>query len=314
MRTIRTIGILGTGIIGASWAAFYAQKGFEVRLFDSQPSALSAGLARAQGFVRHLQELGRLDPAACTAALARLTVSPTLADFAHALDLVQESVAETYAIKREVYSALEAHLPADAVIASSSSGLLMSEIQTALAKPERALIAHPFNPPHLIPLVELVPGARTDPALIEQMKAFFLGLGKEPVVLRKEIPGHIANRLAAALWREAIDLVARGVASVEDVDKALHAGPGMRYALMGQHLIYHLGGGARGYAGFLDGVGKSFEVYWQDFTDFKTLPEGVRAQLIAGAEAEAAAAGKNIEELTRWRDEKLAQLLELKGY
>jgi 3-hydroxyacyl-CoA dehydrogenase len=195
----------------------------------------------------------------------------------------------------------------DVVLASSSSGLLMSEIQKATARPERCLIAHPFNPPYLVPLVELVPGKSTAPETIIETKQFFESLGKTPVVLNKETPGHIANRLAAALWREAIDLVLKGVASVEDVDKAVSAGPGLRWAIMGQHMIYHLGGGQGGLAAFIDHLTPALEMWWNDLADWKMFPSEAREQLLAGVDEEMA--GRDLSEVMRWRDEKLVQVL-----
>src|SRR5207253_1524509 len=160
-----------------------------------------------------------------------------------------------YSVNREAHELIERFAPAEAIVASSASGLLARQMQEGLAHPERFLVAHPFNPPHLIPLVELVPGPQTSPAVLQAALGFYTSLGKTPIVLRKEVPGHIANRLAVAVWREAIDLVANGVASLEDVDKALYAGPGLRWSSMGQHMIYHVNGGPRGYAGFFEHFG-----------------------------------------------------------
>ncbi|MCX5820566.1 MAG: 3-hydroxyacyl-CoA dehydrogenase NAD-binding domain-containing protein, partial [Deltaproteobacteria bacterium] len=171
------------------------------------------------------------------------------------------------------------------------------------------LIAHPFNPPHLVPLVELVPGQKTDPAVMERVKRFFEGLGKIPVVLKREVPGHIANRLAAALWREAIDLVIQGVASVEDVDKALYAGPGIRWALMGQHQIYHLGGGEGGYGYFIDHIGKAFGAYWKEMATWSEISPESRKRLVEGVKQ--AMGERDAAEIARWRDEKIVGLLKV---
>jgi 3-hydroxyacyl-CoA dehydrogenase len=183
----------------------------------------------------------------------------------------------------------------------------MSEIQKNATRPERCLIAHPFNPPHLIPLVELVPGEQTNRQLIEEVRLFFEGLGKTPVVLKKEAPGHIANRLAAALWREAIDIVIRGISSVEDVDKALRAGPGIRWALMGQHLIYHLGGGEGGYGYFIDHIGKAFVTLWEDMATWTEIPEEAKEMLVKGITA--SIGDRNLPQMAEWRDKKIVELL-----
>ena len=303
------IAVLGTGTIGASWAAFYALQGFEVCLHDQDPAALEAGERAARGHLERLRELGLAEAAAVGAAAARLRPMRTLEAMAKGVSFVQESVRETYDVKKDVFKRLDAIAPPDTLIASSSSGLLISEIQSVMQRPARALLAHPFNPPHLIPLVELVAGRQTGADAMERARLFFERLGKTPVVLHKEIPGHIANRLAAALWREAIDLVASGVASVEDVDKALRAGPGLRWAIMGQHMIYHLGGGQGGYRYFIDHIGKTFEEYWRTMATWTAIPEQAKAAVIAGVQE--AAAGRSLAELGRERDEALAKILKV---
>jgi 3-hydroxyacyl-CoA dehydrogenase len=183
----------------------------------------------------------------------------------------------------------------------------MTELQKVMKHPRRSLIAHPFNPPHLVPLVELVPGSETDPEIIRKLYDFYRGLGKIPVVLKKEVPGHIANRLATALWREAIDLVASGVASVEDVDKALYAGPGIRWAFMGQHLIYHLGGGEGGYEHFIEHLGKGIELNWKSMATWTEIPAEAREAVVRGMND--FLGEREMPDLTRWRDEKLVKIL-----
>ncbi len=223
------------------------------------------------------------------------------------VEFVHESVFENYDVKKEVFAQMDGFAHPATIIASSSSGLLMTEIQKVMKYPQRSLIAHPFNPPHLIPLVELVSGRQTAPEVITTMSNFYQGFGKIPVVLQKEVPGHIANRLAAALWREAIDLVVAGVASVEDVDKALYAGPGTRWAFMGPHLIYHLGGGEGGYEYFINHIGKAFEEYWQGMASWTEIPEDAKEAIISGVKN--SLDGQSLSELTQWRDEKLVELL-----
>ena len=304
---ITQIGVLGTGTIGASWAAFFALKGLHVRLCDADPAAAAAGAASARQHLRRLVELELATAAEADAAEARLQVVPDLEALADGVHLVQESVLETYQAKKEVYARLDALAPPAAILASSSSGLLISEIQTVMQHPERTLIAHPFNPPHLVPLVELVGGEQTAPEVLARARAFYERLGKAPVTLDKEVPGHVANRLAAALWREAIDLVASGVASVADVDRALSAGPGLRWAIMGQHMIYHLGGGKGGYEYFIEHIGKAFEAYWRTMPTWTEIPEDAKAAIVAGIED--AAAGRDLSEIAAERDRKLAAVL-----
>jgi 3-hydroxyacyl-CoA dehydrogenase len=301
------IAIVGAGLIGSGWAAFYASGGFAVSLYDANASAGRAGLERAQAYLRSLRDYGLLDPEAYGRAAATVTLTDDLSEAVEGARLIQESVTERYDVKKDVIRQIERASEPAAIVASSSSGLLISELQTVMDHPERSLIAHPFNPPHLIPLVELVPGKRTDPKRLAETRAFFESLGKVPVVLEKEVPGHIANRLQAAVWREAIDLVLKGVASVADVDKALAAGPGIRWALLGPHMIFHLGGGAGGIKDFIDHVGVSFDSLWKDMASWNSLPPQTADALAFGLSEEAG--DKNLQEIARWRDEKIVQLL-----
>jgi len=308
MKTaIRTVGIVGTGTIGASWAAFYAGKGMTVWLFDAVPANRDAGRKTALRHLQAMESFALLEAGVAGRVGESLIPADSLEELVESVSFVHEAAAESYPAKKDLFARLDALADPETILASSSSGLLMTKIQQGMRHPGRALIAHPFNPPHLIPLVELVRGEGTDEATVQQAHAFFSGLGKIPVVLRKEVPGHIANRLAAALWREALDLVARGVASVADVDRALCAGPGLRWALMGQHLIYHLGGGPGGYEHFIEHIGRGWKDLWADMAVWTEIPEEARVAAIAGVEEEMA--GENPAALTAWRDEKLAALI-----
>lgn len=305
MMPIKIVGIVGTGTIGASWAAFFARHGMAVRLYDADEERARTARDTALGYLRRLVELG-LAPATCVeaACLERVDSLEALCD---GVDFVQESIRETLAAKVPMFARLDQLTSPTCPLASSSSGLLMTDIQAEMHHPERAFIAHPFNPPHLVPLVELVGGKQTSRDVVDQARRFFLSLGKEPVVLEKEVPGHLANRLAAALWREAIDLVARGVASVADVDTALRAGPGLRWAIMGQHMIYHLGGGPGGYEAFIEHIGKAFEEYWRTMPTWTSIPDEAKEAVLAGVEE--ALAGGTMGEIAAERDRKMAALL-----
>ncbi|UCF90875.1 MAG: 3-hydroxyacyl-CoA dehydrogenase family protein [Desulfobacterales bacterium] len=304
---IASIGVIGTGVIGSSWAAFYAGKGFQVKMYDVDPEVCQKGFRRALGLMEVLCTRGFGSVKAAQRAVSNLTTVNTLDAAVQDVQLVQESVAENYEVKHQVFRAADARTAPDVILASSSSGLLMTEIQRVTRFPERCLVTHPFNPPHLVPLVELVPGERTDEQTIARMKAFFEGLGKIPVVLQKEAPGHVANRLAAALWREAIDIVLKGIASVEDVDKALFAGPGIRWAFMGQHLIYHLGGGEGGMQAFIDHFRPAIEGWWRSMATWTSLPPEAPSVLAEGVASEVG--GRSFTEMNQWRDEKLIRLL-----
>jgi carnitine 3-dehydrogenase len=296
------IAVVGTGLIGSSWAALFLARGHGVVATDPAPDAEA-----------HLRDyVARAWPALTTLGLApdasinRLRWAPNLAEALTDADWVQENGPEREEFKQQLFAEMDALAAPATILASSSSGLTMSAIQARCRHPERCVIAHPFNPPHLIPLVEIVGGQATSPATIDQAMTFYRALGKHPIHLQREVPGHVANRLQAALWREAVHLVAEGVASVADVDEAVRQGPGLRWALMGPHLTLHLGGGRGGLTHFLDHLSGPFTRWWEDLGHPTLTPE-VRAALIAGVEAEAA--GRTIPELEHARDEQLLSLL-----
>jgi 3-hydroxyacyl-CoA dehydrogenase len=307
-QTIQTVAVVGAGTVGASWALLFATHGLTTRMYDQSADALQTAEAFLDSNMALLVRAGLLDDVAVGAVKALISTHTTLRSALEDAQFVQESAFENYDVKRQLFQLLDAFCPPEVLLASSSSGLLMSEIQAGLAHPERCLIAHPINPPHLVPLVELAPGRQTDPAAIERARVFYLALGKTPVVLRKEAPGHIANRLAVALWREAINLAVEGVASVADIDRAISAGPGLRWALLGQHMIYHLNGGPGGMAGLLAHFGPSIETWWRDLATWTELPPGAAAVLTAGIEEELG--GRSYQELQEWRDQALLNMLD----
>jgi len=306
---IKKVAILGTGTIGASWATFFAGKGIPVTMYDVDSTILEKGVQKAKESLATLVEYDLLDKSMLDHATGNILSAGNLPEMVEGADYIQESILENYEIKKKVFHQLDFLASGDAILASSSSGLLMSEIQSVTQKPERCLIAHPFNPPHLIPLVELVPGRQTDLQLLESTKEFFENLGKIPILLKKEAPGHIANRLAAALWREAIEIVSRGIASVEDVDKALYAGSGIRWAFMGQHLIYHLGGGEGGYEYFIDHIGKAFATLWEDMPTWTEISDESKKALVQGIGS--ATGDRSIAEIAQWRDKKMVDLIKV---
>jgi 3-hydroxyacyl-CoA dehydrogenase len=304
---IRRVAVIGTGTIGASWAANFLAAGLDVAAWDPAPDA--------EGFLRRFVEkawpaLERLGMVRAGASRARLSFHPTAAAAVDGAGFVQESGPEREEVKIALFAELDGALPPDAIIASSSSGLLVSRLQSRCRHPERCVLGHPFNPPHLIPLVEVVGGAKTDPAAIERALDFYAGIGKRPIPIRKEVRGHVANRLQAALWREAIHLVVEGVASVADVDAAIAYGPGLRWALMGPHLTFHLAGGTGGMTHFMEHLTPPMQS-WMDDLGAPRLTPDVQRRIIEGVAEEAA--GRNIEQLTRWRDEKLVEILEVVG-
>jgi len=308
---IENVACVGAGLIGQSWATLFASKGCAVNVQDQQEAILTSALTRIRSNLGFLARNGLLDGADPQEVLQGVTVTTSLVEAVKNVEYVQESVFEDYDVKKAVFREMDAVAPKDAIFASSSSGLLITEIQRVTTQPDRCLIAHPFNPPHLIPLVELVPGEQTAPDVVQAVSDFMRRIGKAPVVLRREAPGYIANRLSAALWREAIDLVDQGVASVEDVDKALRMGPALRWALMGVHLTYHLGGGPGGIEHFVDTLGPAFASWWKTMNTWTSIPASAASKVIEGVTNMNVVQTKSREEIVRWRDEKILEILKV---
>jgi 3-hydroxyacyl-CoA dehydrogenase len=307
VKPIRRIAIVGTGVIGASWTALFLAKGLQVVATDPAPNAEAALKKFVETAWPALVRLG-LSPRASqsnlkfTAALARTVVDA---------DLVQENGPERIDFKKKLYGQLDELLPPDVIIASSSSGLTMSEIQLgATSHPERCVIAHPFNPPHLIPLVEIVGGAKTSETTIGRAAEFYASIGQRTVRLNKEMPGHVANRLQAALTREVYHLVSEGVVSAADVDTALCWGPGLRWGIMGNMMLNHLGGGPGGIEHFLQQFAGPMTAWWKTLGSPELTPE-MQRKLIDSVHAEIGS--RSIAELEAQRDEVLLGLLEVRG-
>jgi 3-hydroxyacyl-CoA dehydrogenase len=306
-KPIRRIAIIGTGVIGASWTALYLAKGLQVVATDIAPNAEAALRKFVEAAWPALKRLG-LSPGA---SQSNLSFTADLAKALAGADLVQENGPERIDFKQKLYGQLDELLPPDVIIASSSSGLTMSAIQSGAAShPERCVIAHPFNPPHLVPLVEIVGGAKTSEETIERASEFYTALGKQTVRLHKEVPGHVANRLQAALAREVYYLVAEGVVSATDVDKALCWGPGLRWGIMGNLLLNHLGGGQGGIEHFFQQFTAPMTAWWKVLGSPVLTPE-VQKKLIDGVHAEVGS--RSIADLEAQRDEILLGLLELRN-
>src|ERR1700730_8405775 len=306
-KPIRRVAIIGTGVIGASWAALFLANGLDVVATDVAPGAEAALKRFVAAAWPALQRLGL----ASGASQSRLSFTAALADAVKDADLVQENGPEKIEFKKTLYRQLDELLHPGVIIASSSSGLTMSEIQSACAlHPERCVIGHPFNPPHLVPLVEIGGGAKTSQATIERAAEFYTGLGKKTVRLNKEVPGHVANRLQAALAREVYHLVADGVVSVADVDTALCWGPGLRWGLMGNMMLNHLGGGQGGIEHFFQQFAGPMTAWWKVLGSPQLTPE-VQKKLVDSVHAEAGS--RSIDELAAERDEVLLGLLELRN-
>jgi 3-hydroxyacyl-CoA dehydrogenase len=305
-KPIRRIAIIGTGVIGASWTALFLAKGLQVVATDIVPN----GEAALRNFVETAwPALGRLGLSP-EASQSNLKFTPVLGEAVTGVDLVQENGPERLEFKQKLYGQLDELLPPDVIIASSSSGLRMSEIQAgAVSHPERCVIGHPFNPPHVIPLVEIVGGAKTSEETIRRVAEFYTSIGKKTVRLKKELPGHVANRLQAALAREVYHLVAEDVLSAADVDTALSWGPGLRWGIMGNMMLNHLGGGPGGIEHFFEQFAGPMTASWNALGSPVLTPE-VQRKLIDSVHAEVGS--RTIEELEAERDEVLLGLIELR--
>ena len=306
VKPIRHIAIIGTGVIGASWTALFLAKGLQVVATDVAPTAEAALRKFVDTAWPALQRLG-LSP---QASPSNLKFTADLPEAVAGAELVQESGPERIDFKQKLYGQLDELLPSDVMIASSSSGLTMSEIQWgARSHPERCVIAHPFNPPHLIPLVEIVGGARTSEETIRRATEFYTSIGQRTVRLNKEMPGHVANRLQAALAREVYYLVAEGVVSAADVDTALSWGPGLRWGIMGNLVLNHLGGGPGGIEHFFQQFSAPMTAWWKTLGSPVLTPE-VQKKLIESVHTEVGS--RTIDELAAERDEVLLGLIELR--
>jgi carnitine 3-dehydrogenase len=305
-KPIHRIAIVGTGVIGASWAAQYLARGFDVVATDPAPNAeanLREYVDEAWG---QLEAIG-LSPGA---ARDRLTFTPDMKAALAQADLVQENAPERPEFKMKLFADMEATLPVDSIIASSSSGITPSVMQSKCKHPERVLVGHPFNPPHIVPLVEVVGGAKTAPEAIERAMAFYASIGKKPIRLRKELPGHVANRLQAALYREMLYLIEQGVLSVDDMDVAVSYGPGLRWGVMGQSLQWHLGGGEGGIKHFMDHLMDPLAGMMKVLGTPNITPR-LKQTIIDGVLSEAA--GRSVAQLAKKENEVIIGLLRLRA-
>lgn len=301
MRQVKTLGLLGTGVIGGGWAARALHFGINVIAADVKPE---------------MEDWIRGAVANAEPALARLTFAPLppkgklsfttdLAVMAKQADFIQENIPEQLPLKQRMLAEVSKHAAADVIIASSTSGLMPTDLQRDMVAPERFLVAHPFNPVYLLPLVELVGGAQTAPATIEASARFFTYIGMHALPVRREVPGHLTDRLQEAIWREILHMVNEGVATTGELDDSIIYGPGLRWAAMGTNMIYHLAGGESGMRHMLAQFGPALKWPWTKL-EAPELTEALIDRMVEGTQAQAA--GRSIRELERLRDDYLVAI------
>jgi 3-hydroxyacyl-CoA dehydrogenase len=303
---IKRVAVVGTGVIGASWAACFLAQGLEVSATDPAPGARERLI---EAILRHWPTLVK-SGLAKGASFDSLSFHDTLEAALEGAQFVQENGPERADLKLALFERMDAALDQSVIIASSSSGLLMSDVQAACRHPGRVVLGHPFNPPHLIPLVEVIGGKRTSAETIQRTLDFYRSIGKRPINPKKEVKGHIANRLQAALWREAFHLVAMGAASVSDIDDAIAYGPGLRWAVMGPFANLHLSGGEGGMRHLLDHLGGPIESWWGDLGTPVLTPE-LKQKVVDGVDAELT--NRSDTQITTERDELILAMLREKA-
>ena len=304
-ETIKNIGVIGTGTIGASWAIYFLSKGFKVKAWDPGDDWKERILDFINNAWPQMYALGSKEEFKQT----NIELCSCLEDALSEVEFVQESAPEQLELKRSLFKKIDKYADNSTIISSSTSGLIMSEMQHGLEYARRFVVGHPFNPPHLIPLVEVVGGKDTDPSVVDWAIKFYNKIGKHGIKINKEVPGHLANRLQAALWREAVLAVQNDLASVEHINAAVAMGPGLRWALMGPHMIMNLTGGAGGFRKMLDHFGPSIAEWWETMNENPELDEVLKQELINGIKVEAK--GRTITQLEEGRDQQLVELLKM---
>lgn len=307
---IQKVAIIGCGAIGASWAALFLAQGLTVTAFDINPAAQTVLEHMVQGALPVLSSLGLLKKTDAKASDILFTTKLEEA-LEQDVDLVQENGPEKLEFKQDLFAKIAALVRADTIIATSSSGLTCSSIQQGMAAsthPERCVVGHPFNPPHLIPLVEVVGGQQTSPDTVERMMAFYERIGKKAVHVKKEVVGHVANRIQAALMREVMYLLQEDIVGLEDIDRAVSYGPGLRWGVMGPGMLFHLGGGEGGVQHM---AGHLLEpmMSWYAKTD-PVINDDLKRKLVDETLAEVA--GREFKDLAKQRDEQLVGLLNIR--
>jgi len=314
---VKYVTCYGTGVIGTAWGAVFLKGGCDVTFYDIDQEKLDATKTSLEGVLAFFRSQDLMTVEECAEALARAHYTTDVAEAVGKAEFIQENCPENVALKRKVLALIEEHCSADAIIASSTSGLLISDIAAEAVHPERVIGGHPYNPVYVMPLVEISKSDVTSDEVVTKARAFYTAMGKQPVVMNKECLGFICNRIQVAVAREAYDLVNRGVCSVEDVDKAVTFGVGLRWAILGPHLVTHLGGGAGGFRAINHHIGPATKMWLEDMAKWTETPEGYVDIAEAGIAEEMAnrapGTGQNMAELGAYLNNGVLTILKYHG-
>lgn len=315
VKNIKKVACVGAGVIGYSWALYYSLKKLSVTVYDLTEDKIDLAKNRIHESLLNLEKNNVVQENEISEIESRITYTTSMEAAVKDVQFITESGPENYEVKQKMAAEMEKYTADDTIIASSTSGLLVSEIAKNAKHPERFIGAHPYNPPHLIPLVELTKGDKTDEHVLEVAKEFYQSIDKEPVVLQKEALGFICNRIQMAVYREVCNLVMNGVCTIEDADKAVTYGPGLRWAIMGPSLVFELGGGEGHIDGLMKHLNPSISLWLHDMADFKDFPEEFPEIARKGVEEamknRPAEIGNDDQSLAEYRDKMLIELLKL---
>jgi len=306
---ISIVACVGAGLVGQGWATIFLSRGLEVIMQDISQEILNESMKNIWLNLKFLETQGLAQKGSVEAGRDRIKTTTDITDACGHVDYVQESVPDNYEIKKRVFEEMDTAAPAHVILASSASGLLMTDIQKVTARPERCVLVHPVLPVHLIPTVEIAGGEKTSPKTIQKACEFMERMGKSPVVLRREVPGYIVNRLQAALLREAIDLVDKGIASPEEVDKAFCKGTGLRDPVIGPFLRMHIAG--NGIEDFIHNFAQSYRYRWETMEAWTSIPSSAIDAVVKGTREMEIVGEKSLGEVRAWRDEMLAKILKV---
>lgn len=315
-KEFKKIVNVGGGVIGSSFSLIFASNNYDVIMLSRSESSVERTRNKINEYLDQLIENDVYDEKKKEEVLAHIHFSSDMKEAFEGCDYVQENWPENYETKHEFVKDFEQYAPDDAILATSTSGLLITEIAKYAKHPERIVGVHPYNPPHIIPLIEIVKGEKTSDEVAKEVYEFFTELGKVPVILNKEVKGYIGNRLQACLMREVVDLVEKDVVSLEDAEKALTFGPGIRWGIMGQAHNFYLGGGDKGLEGFMDNIGGSMELWLKDMDPWTEFPKDMSKiykqmdEAIANRDPKI---GNNPKDMNTYRTKMLIEILRLHG-